>query len=550
MTWILPTKKLMRLASSPDTEDLKQASERRSQTLESSLTWNGKLTQSRYWLKKLKTVYWMKRLFGLMSLPSQQKSFEEKYISSLPDTRAKILVVPEKERVWEGIEEKCGDSQGQCLMDVMLPPLLEKTFSDTSRLDSTPLSATWQRMVSALREEYKALQLWDSHILGSEYFLSRSKQMLGSGESGSLMNSSKLAEDQTENTSYATPQARDWKGPQGRSFKGEAMDLPAMTEQGWSENKLESHAKKETEKEEMKAGQMEMGLDFEETPPGMFPTPRVADKTGSIDSVAEVTPGGFRSTRDKSGLTFGAMLGQAVGAMDEKEKENWSTPCVGDTANEPLDAWEKRRKKKESDGINLHRKLDIQVRAISESKSELASQSQDCSMKDSPQPSITKESHTSTSEQMWGTPNTMDHLPSRSYEAAKEAAQAGQRKNRSKPSNLREQIDPLMCQAYQDAKKEANNWSTPNTMDHLPPKEGEALERNKKKGGCKNLREDVNSSQCEQSPDPESPNMIGKPQESQKRVLNPNWVESLMMLPKGYTLIKYDKTDLDCAEME
>ena len=34
-------------------------------------------------------------------------------------------------------------------------------------------------------------------------------------------------------------------------------------------------------------------------------------------------------------------------------------------------------------------------------------------------------------------------------------------------------------------------WATPNTMDVLPPKTGEALARNKKKGGCKNLREDV-----------------------------------------------------------
>jgi len=41
--------------------------------------------------------------------------------------------------------------------------------------------------------------------------------------------------------------------------------------------------------------------------------------------------------------------------------------------------------------------------------------------------------------------------------------------------------------------KMEKNWATPNTMDHLPPKTGEALARNKKKGGCKNLREDVNN---------------------------------------------------------
>ncbi len=59
----------------------------------------------------------------------------------------------------------------------------------------------------------------------------------------------------------------------------------------------------------------------------------------------------------------------------------------------------------------------------------------------------------------WATPNTMDCLPSRSYEAMKRQATNGGRKNRSKPGNLREQIDPLMCQAYEDAKKEAN-WPT------------------------------------------------------------------------------------------
>ena len=65
--------------------------------------------------------------------------------------------------------------------------------------------------------------------------------------------------------------------------------------------------------------------------------------------------------------------------------------------------------------------------------------------------------------QNWATPNTMDCLPSRSYEAMKRQATTGGRKNRKRPGNLREQIDPLMCQAYEDASKEANqqNWPTP-----------------------------------------------------------------------------------------
>jgi len=105
-------------------------------------------------------------------------------------------------------------------------------------------------------------------------------------------------------------------------------------------------------------------------------------------------------------------------------------------------------------------------------------------------------------------------------------------------------------------------WATPNTMDHLPPKTGEALARNKKKGGCKNLREDVNNPKMNGLQDQEKSNTSGKNQESwgtpsasdykgspgknstQKRItkqiknpqkLNPNWVEQLMGLSTGWT---------------
>ena len=103
---------------------------------------------------------------------------------------------------------------------------------------------------------------------------------------------------------------------------------------------------------------------------------------------------------------------------------------------------------------------------------------------------LTKENESSS----WGTPNTMDCLPSRSYEAMKRQATNGQRKNRQRPGNLREQVDPLMCQAYKDAQKDANqkNWATPQVTDTRTdvrmPSERSAKA---KKGGCKNLREEV-----------------------------------------------------------
>ena len=48
---------------------------------------------------------------------------------------------------------------------------------------------------------------------------------------------------------------------------------------------------------------------------------------------------------------------------------------------------------------------------------------------------------------LYATPNTMDHLPPRSVEATKKM-QEGHRKGRKRPSNLREQVDPLTMSLY------------------------------------------------------------------------------------------------------
>src|SRR6056300_1182984 len=48
---------------------------------------------------------------------------------------------------------------------------------------------------------------------------------------------------------------------------------------------------------------------------------------------------------------------------------------------------------------------------------------------------------------LWATPNTMDHLPPRSPEGTKKLME-GHRKGRTKPSNLREQVDPETMRMY------------------------------------------------------------------------------------------------------
>ena len=88
---------------------------------------------------------------------------------------------------------------------------------------------------------------------------------------------------------------------------------------------------------------------------------------------------------------------------------------------------------------------------------------------------LTKEKGSSS----WATPNTMDTLPPRSYEAAMRQATTS-RKGRTDPSNLREQVDEVSVQAYKDSMKlylkvrraadairaeEAINFPTPRTSD-------------------------------------------------------------------------------------
>jgi hypothetical protein len=93
------------------------------------------------------------------------------------------------------------------------------------------------------------------------------------------------------------------------------------------------------------------------------------------------------------------------------------------------------------------------------------------------------------------------------------------------------------------------SWATPNTMDCLPPKSPEALARNLKKGGCRNLREDV-VYRTEQWGTPttrdhksgrgneerEYKELTPMVERTQNGKLNPRWVETLMGLPIGWTM--------------
>ena len=133
----------------------------------------------------------------------------------------------------------------------------------------------------------------------------------------------------------------------------------------------------------------------------------------------------------------------------------------------------------------------------------------------------TGSSSSPTESNLWATPSTMDYLPQRSPEALDKLKQ-GQRKGRSRPSNLREQVDPQTMERWlwpTPTVKKQSLWPTPLTRDY---KGGRSPETLKAKG---------------RTPTNSLPDSVTH-QEGQSGPLNPQWVEWLMGFPIGHTDLK------------
>ena len=122
----------------------------------------------------------------------------------------------------------------------------------------------------------------------------------------------------------------------------------------------------------------------------------------------------------------------------------------------------------------------------------------------------------------WATPNTMDHLPPKEGEAQERIFRT-HRKGRTEPCNLREQVNP-------------KSWPTPTSRDHKDTP-GMSFDRKDRKGGridC--LPRKV---YCDGLPDQDKSSTSGK----NPGRLNPNWVEQVMGLPfVGWTQLPTEWT--------
>ena len=143
---------------------------------------------------------------------------------------------------------------------------------------------------------------------------------------------------------------------------------------------------------------------------------------------------------------------------------------------------------------------------------------------------------------LWATPNTMDSMDCRSYEAMKRQATNGGRKNRRRLSNLREQVDPLMCQAYTDASVEAHRlWPTPTARDYKGSNSMQHLTQPKTPGNNHHTDQLANAVKLWTTPcAADAEGTSGGQNHRSLRTdvagqLNPTWVEWLMGFPIGWT---------------
>ena len=143
---------------------------------------------------------------------------------------------------------------------------------------------------------------------------------------------------------------------------------------------------------------------------------------------------------------------------------------------------------------------------------------------------------------MWATPNTLDHLPPRSKEAM-ERNFAGPRKGRTKPSNLREQVHPDMwpTPTTQDAGKATKRWREDRqnnlTAAVFNPDHWPTPSSRDYKGGYLGGRI-RNGKPSMDTLDVAVQYTDNQEKDKKKGQLNPEWVQRLLGYPVDYTLVE------------
>lgn len=110
-----------------------------------SLTWRGKLTPAKSWLRAAKRKPWIQRLFGRIAQASTHVRFEAWWISSLEASRVRTSPTQANAQAWQERDPVSGNSSNESSKSLSLDLSSLKTSRRSGRAGSTKSSPTLPR---------------------------------------------------------------------------------------------------------------------------------------------------------------------------------------------------------------------------------------------------------------------------------------------------------------------------------------------------------------------------------------------------------------------
>ena len=143
--------------SAPEPEDSTSALPWQTHALSRFVTWNGKPSPSRTWLRRLRTAPWTTLLYGMISVPSTGERGAAKWIASLGESPARTSpqqaggLGPRESAICGRPQPISSEQSGQ-------PSSFWKTFRESFGITSTPLGQSFEAWDTALRRDYSRRQ--------------------------------------------------------------------------------------------------------------------------------------------------------------------------------------------------------------------------------------------------------------------------------------------------------------------------------------------------------------------------------------------------------
>ena len=135
--------------------DSTSASDWQFPALAQSVTWNGKRSPSRTWLRRFRTASWTRRLFGAISPPSTAQRGVERWIGSLGVSRASRTAPPAS-----GGEPTTNETSGQSqpASSAKSDPASSswRTFQASQGITTNESGQTYEQWATGLRKDYSA----------------------------------------------------------------------------------------------------------------------------------------------------------------------------------------------------------------------------------------------------------------------------------------------------------------------------------------------------------------------------------------------------------